>query len=185
MKEINILPKLRQKELAYEALFFGLVRLVEVAALTFVFVLLGQLIVWSYMRATEVSLQNKITKIAQITNKEDNAKLKAQIREINGQITDYKSLLDYNPTWSKVVKQLTADLPSGVKIINVTGDSKLKKIEVRGYSPTRELVIDFYNQVQNDKSNFKSINYPLENVSKPTDVTFSFIIQLEDSLLFR
>jgi translation elongation factor EF-4 len=62
-------------------------------------------------------------------------------------------------------------------------DTKTKKLEVRGFSPTRELVLEFYYNIKDDTDNFASINYPLENVSRPTDVSFLFTIELKESLL--
>ncbi len=94
-----------------------------------------------------------------------------------------KTLIDGAPTWSKAVRQISTHVPVGVKVNTIISDTKTKKVEVRGYSPTREEVLEFYNAIKEDKENFKSINYPLENVSRPIDVSFIFTIELNDSLL--
>lgn len=183
MKLINLLPKSKQRELAHETLFRGIVRFVEVAAITFVLVFLGQFAIWSYLRAAEVSLVGDIEKLKIITDKQDNAELKKEIREINAQIGDFKNLLDGTPAWSKAVRQVVSHIPDDVLINNISASVDEKELEIRGYSPTREKVIEFYNAVRADTENFESINYPLENVAKPTDVSFSFTIVLKDSLL--
>ncbi len=183
MKEINLLPKPKQQELAYETLFRGIVRFVEVAGITFAVVFLGQFAIWSFLRTQEVSLAADIEELKIVTDKQDNAELKGEIREINAQITDFKNLLDGTPAWSQAVRQLVTHVPEGMRITNISADVKKKQLEIRGFSPTRELVINFYNAVREDPDHFKSINYPLENVAKPTNVSFSFVIILEDSLL--
>jgi len=183
MKQINLLPKHKQKELANETLFRGVVRFWEVAALTFLLVFLAQLATWSFLRADEVSLGKKIENIKKLSNKEENAKLKEQIREINGQISDFNTLLGGAPTWSKAMRQLAQHVPNGVRVTTIVADTKTRKLEVRGYSPTRESVLDFYNSVRDDADNFASINYPLENVSRPINVSFLFTIELKDTLL--
>ncbi len=91
MKQINLLPKPKQKELANETLFRGVVRFWEAAILTFLLVALGQFGTWSYLKADEAKLGRDIEKIKAVSNKEENAKLKEQIREINGQINDFKN----------------------------------------------------------------------------------------------
>lgn len=183
MKHINLLPKAKQQELAYETLFRGIVRFLEIAAITFILVFLGQFAIWSYLRAEEVNLVGDIAQLKIITDKQDNAELKGEIREINAQITDFKNLLDGTPAWSKAVRTLASHVPTGVRVGNISANTTKKELEIRGYSPTREAVIEFYNAVRDDTDNFASINYPLENVAKPTDVSFSFTIVLQDSLL--
>lgn len=183
MKQINLLPKPKQKELANETLFRGVVRFLEVSALTFLLVFLAQLATWSFLRADEANLGKKTEAIKKLSNKEENAKLKEQIREINGQINDFKNLLDGAPTWSKAMRQVAQHVPNGVRITNVVADTKTRKLEVRGYSPTRESVLDFYNAVRNDTEHFVGINYPLENVARPIDVSFLFTIELKETLL--
>jgi Tfp pilus assembly protein PilN len=183
MKHINLLPKDKQKEIAHEILFRGVVRFWEVAFVTFLLVFAAQFVTWSYLRANEAGLDNKIEQIKKVSNKEENAKLKEKIREINGHITDFKNLIDGSPTWSVAVRRIAMHVPEGVKINTVVADTKTKKLEIRGYSPTRESVLDFYNAVRNDTDHFASINYPLENVAKPVDVSFIFTIELKDVLL--
>jgi Tfp pilus assembly protein PilN len=146
-------------------------------------VAVGQFGTWSYLKADEASLAKEIEKIKAVSNKDENAALKAQIREINGQITDFRSLIDGAPTWSKAVRQIAAHVPPEVRISTIVSDTKTKKLEVRGFSPTRELVLEFYYNIKDDTDNFASINYPLENVSRPTDVSFLFTIELKESLL--
>ena len=183
MKQINLLPKSKQQELARENLFRGVVRFSEVSFLTFLLVAVGQFATWSYLKADEASLGRDIEKIKAVSNKDENAALKAQIREINGQITDFRSLIDGSPTWSKVVRQIALHVPAEVRISTIISDTKTKKLEIRGFSPTREQVLRFYNDIKDDSDNFASINYPLQNVSRPTDVNFLFTIELKESLL--
>ena len=183
MKQINLLPKEKQQTLVYENLFRGILRFIELALLTFALVFVGQFATWSYLRTYESNINAKTEAIKAVSNKADNAKLKSQIKEINGQINDFKSLLDTTPAWSKAIVPVNSHVPSDMRITTVTADAVKKKLEIRGYSPTREGVIAFYNSIKEDTDAFAGINYPLENVTRPTEVYFNFTVELKDEIL--
>jgi hypothetical protein len=183
MKRLNLLPKEKQRTLALENLFRGIVRFIELAALTFVVVFVAQLLTWSFLRAYAANLDGKIEAIKKVSDKGENAKLKAQIREINGQINDFKTLLDTTPAWSKAVKRVIFHIPPDVRVTGFNAERTTRKLEIRGFSPTREKVIEFYNAVKADTDHFKDIDYPLDNVTKPTNVNFRFTIELQETLL--
>ena len=73
--------------------------------------------------------------------------------------------------------------PQGVKINSFNIDPVGKSVTINGISPTRDLVIELYNNILNDSNDFYNINYPLENVVLPVNVDFHFTFFIQDKLL--
>lgn len=182
-KIINLLPRPKQQELRYEALF----RSVGIAAMLAAAVLLAGLVmqlgarVWLNHQKNVKEVQ--IEEIKRAIDKQENNEIKTKIRLINAQMNDFKTLADSTPEWSQVLLAFAHHVPNGVKINQFTADLATKKIVITGQSPTREMVIELYNNINQAKEEFKDINYPLENVAKPTDVTFHFTFYIQDQLI--
>jgi hypothetical protein len=131
------------------------------------------------LRVTEKAIaESKI-----LTNKEENTKLKEKIVSYNGEIADFKSLNEQTPHWSKVVEAFSKDIPPGVKVSQATFDVSKKKVDINGFAPTRDLVLQLHSNISEDKKSFFNVDYPLENVARPTNVKFHFTFYIQDSLL--
>ncbi len=183
MKRINLLPHNKQQELHYEQLFHSIMVAVVLAAGILLLGILAQLIVWTYLSRSQESAIREIEALKLATDKTENAELKKQIRTVNSQIADFRNLLVQTPQWSTVYNALAAQVPSGVRLNRLEADAKTLKLDIAGYSPTRELVIELYNNINADKVHFKDIDYPLENVAKPRDVQFKFTMYVQDGVL--
>lgn len=183
MKRINLLPHHKQTELYYENLYHS----VSVAAVLGVAILLLGIVVqvgvWMYLDSKEQSIIAEVETLKQQIDKTENSALKQEIRLINSQMQDFETLAKSSPKWSSVLRTFSSLVPEGVKISSFTADSKTNLIEVAGYSPTREMVIELYNNINADKEHFKDIDYPLENVAKPTNVQFTYSFYIQDGVL--
>lgn len=183
MKRINLLPRGRQHELNYERTLYSLTVAVVIAVVILVLGVLLQFGVWSYLNRKVVASTAEIEELKRVANKSENATVKEQIKKVNSQISDFTTLAKRTPQWSKVLAAFVADVPDGVRVTSFTADTVKSEITIGGYSPTRDLVIDLYNNINADKEHFKNINYPLENVTKPTDVKFTFTFGIVDGVL--
>lgn len=183
MKRINLLPKSQQKELEYERTFYSVAVALSAASAILLFGLLVQFGVWVYLNSKVSSSQQEIEQLKNIANKTENASVKEEIKKVNLQIQNFSYLSSKIPQWSSVLAAFVKNVPTNVKITQFDVDSAKKEIKIRGYSPSRDLVIDLYNNINADKDHFKNINYPLENVTKPTDVTFNFTFYVADDKL--
>jgi len=183
MKVINLLPKVKQQELRYEELFHS----IGVASGLFVAILIAALVMQlglsAYLTHVKSTTEKSTERIKQAIDKQDNNEVKAKIKLINAQMTDFKSLVDSTPAWSRVLLALAKQVPEGVKINNFAADIATKKITINGQSPTREQVIALYNNISQAHEDFRDIDYPLENVAKPVDVNFHFTFFIQDPLL--
>lgn len=184
MKIINLLPKNKQKELKFEKLYYSLQRFALVAVISVILVVTAQIGTKVYLKWQLSKLTAEIAIIKSNENKEENAKIKTKIKQINNQISDFATLTATSPAWSEVLSALAPLVPSEVTIQTFSADEAKKQVLISGYSKTREGVVGLYNKILNANGKFKNIDYPLENVSKPEDVPFHFTFQIEDTLLF-
>lgn len=183
MKIINLLPKAKQQELRYEALFHSVLTASILGAVSLLFVALAQFGLGVYLNGQQSSISAQIEQTKKLSNKEENAKLKSEIAAINAHLKDYQDLSQASPLWSKALRRFSADVPAGIRIISFIGDSAKKEISIAGFAPTREQVIALYNTINDDKEHFSDINYPLENVARAVDVDFHFTFLVQDKVL--
>ena len=183
MKRINLLPKARQTELAYEQTLYSISVAIAVAIVVLILGVILQFGVFTYLNRKSQASTAEIEQLKRVANKTENATVKEQIKKANSQVSDFNALLAKTPQWSKVLEAFIVNVPKTVKITDFTANSVKNEITISGYSPTRDLVIDLYNNINADKDHFKNINYPLENVTKPTNVKFSFTFLMVDGFL--
>lgn len=183
MKIINLLPKEKQQELRYRKLFKVVVLLMAFSGVSFAFVLLAQFGVRFYLQQHKTRLQKNIGELQQFTNKEENAKIKQEIGRLNNFIADYETLSASVPKISKAVRAFAPLVPQGVLITSMRIDANRNFVDISGFSPTRELVIELYENILAENKNFPNIDYPLENVAKPTEINFHFTFNIDPELL--
>ncbi len=183
MKRINLLPQHKQTDLYYEDLYHSVNSLVGVSVVILLLGIVVQIGVWVYLDQKEASLQAEITELQLVIDKSENAQVKQEIKQINTQMADFDNLNKNAPKWSAVLKAFAGLVPDGVLITTFVSDAETGEIEISGFSPTREQVIELYNNINADKVHFKNINYPLENVSRPTDVRFNFKFFINSGIL--
>src|SRR5437868_2973821 len=100
MRIINLLPKLRQKELYYDSILHGLWLLVIFSFISFAAVFLAQFAAKFYLQfqASEIKLQ--IKDLQSQVNKQENSDVKAKVKAANDLVADYQKLVDGSPKWS-------------------------------------------------------------------------------------
>jgi Tfp pilus assembly protein PilN len=185
MKRINLLPKLKQNELAHEKLFYSIAVAAVIGVAILLFGVLVQVGVRVYLDRSLKSVNEQIEQMRLIANKSENAAIKQEIQLVNAQINDFAQLTKQTPQWSSVLAAFVRHVPEGVKITQFEAKTLKSEISISGYSPSRDLVIDLYNNINADKENFKNINYPLENVTQPTNVKFFFDFSVADGVLLK
>ncbi|HVY67689.1 MAG TPA: hypothetical protein VHA30_02245 [Patescibacteria group bacterium] len=184
MKTINLLPKTRQVELSYELSFHSLLTLFILSLLSFAAVFLVQFGVKIYLQAEDHSLAGQINELTAQVNKQENAGLKQQVQDINDKIADFNTLADTAPKWSRVLKAFASLPPAGVQIASFSVDPAAKTVTINGFSPSRDLVIQLYNNIQQDSRDFYNVDYPLDNLVKASNVNFHFTFSIKDQLMY-
>ncbi len=183
MKIINLLPKPRQKELYY---YFTLRTLWLVASwslASFAAVFLAQLGVKFYLQIKSRQLNNEVAALQQQIGQQQNTDVKQQVKTENNLIADYTNLTASSPKWSQVIKAFAPLPPAGLKISSFVVNPADDSVTIAGLSPTRDLVIQLYNNILRDQRDFYGIDYPLENIAQPTEVNFHFTFYIQSKLL--
>lgn len=183
MKIINLLSKTKQQELWYESLFHSVLTAAIFGLASLLLVVLLEVGIGVYLQRQQKVVDDQIEQTKKLSNKEENAQLKAVVDGLNLHLKDYQDLSNAAPLWSQALRYFSANVPEEVKITGFSADSAKKQINITGHAPTRELVIQLYNKINEDKEHFKDIDYPLENVARPTDVDFHFSFFVQDSVL--
>lgn len=183
MKIINLLPKNKQEEIKYESIYHGMVVLLVISVFSFALVFLTQLAAKFYLKGKISAIEKQIEYSQKQIDNNENAELKKKITAVNEVVADYKGLAENAPKWSKVLKAFSPIPPQGIKVQTFVVDLPAKKINITGFSPTRELVIALYNQLLASKKYFYNVDYPLENVSRPEDINFHFSFNFQEELI--
>ena len=183
MKIINLLPTSRRAQFGQEAIFRGLLWLIWLCLFSFLIVIAVQFGVKLYLESQAINIGSSIKQMQSQVQKQENTTTKKQINDTNNLITDYKNLAMGIPKWSKVIKAFAVLPPAGVQITAFQVDFPSKGIKITGTAPTRELVIQLYNNILADDKEFYDIDYPLENVAKPINISFHFEFNVRDELL--
>ena len=183
MKIINLLPKQKQQELKDEAIYHSLASLVWVSVASFVLVFAAQFATKLYLQHRAGTIQSDINQLQQAVNRQDNSKIKTQITAVNNVVGDFDALAAAAPQWSGLIKAFTPLPPPGVHVLTLNVNVADRSVIITGFSPTRDLVIQLYNNILSDTDHFYGIDYPLENVSKPSNVNFHFTFFVKASVL--
>ena len=183
MRVINLLPKEKQQELKYEQVFKGFVKVFWLSVATFILVVLVQLGAKWYLELQITSLKASLSDLQQQVNKQDNSTIKNKITAINNVVGDFATLAAASPKWSNVIAAFSPLPPQGVQINTFVVDPKSSIVNITGFAPTRELVIQLYNNILGDTTDITGIDYPLENIAKPTNINFHFTFGFNPGLL--
>lgn len=182
MKLINLLPKTRQEELRYERVLQRFLKIFWFSLSSFIVVIGLQLGAKIYLQGQAVRVSAEIQNLKNQVSKSENEQIKKKITALNNYIADYKNLSTV-PKWSKALLAFSALPPEEVAITSLNLDVKTKTVKILGFAPTREKVIEFYNSIKADEKEFTGVDYPLENVAKPTDNNFHFTFFIKDELI--
>lgn len=185
MKRINLLPQNKQTELYYENLFHGVFVANIIATVILLSGIVAQVGTHLYLNQKAQKVQDEVALLKLQVDKGENTEQKQKIKLINSQMLDYQNLADKTPRWSVVLTAFAKLVPDKVKISQFSTDTKTGKVSISGYSPTREKVIELYNNLNSDRDHFRDVTYPLENVAKPTDVQFNYDFFIQDGVLLK
>ena len=183
MKTINLLPKLRQKELFYEKVLNKILLVIWATIFSFVVVVGVQTYAKYFMQNRLGTLKQEIDELKVQVSKKENSETKDKLKALNALTTDYKNLVTTVPKWSKVIESFAKLPPDGVRVSSFTVNNTSKVVTVSGFSPTRDLVIKFYEALKADKNNFYNVDYPLQHIIKAKDVSFTFTFNIQEELL--
>lgn len=182
-KQINLLPKSKLRQLELRSWFFGLLALYVIAGISFGIVLVAQGGVMWYLRTRVKSLEAETEVLRQFASAKESTDIRKQVTLVNNRVNDYNTLAKNTTRWSKLLLLFSEVVPPGVQIQSFAVDSTKKQVAVNGFAPTRELVIRLHDNIAAKKEYFTKLDYPLENVSRPTNILFHYTFTVQEAAL--
>lgn len=183
MKNINLLPKLRQKELYHEWVLHYLFSIIWISFFSFVLVILFQLVAKVSLQNKLKAVQRNIEQLKTQVNQEENTVIRTRIKNANDLIADYSNIAKSSPKWSKMLEAFSVLPPKGVHISSFVMNSNNKMATISGSGDTREEVLELYYAIKADEEHFYNVDFPLQHLLKPSNVSFQFIFYVKDELL--
>lgn len=182
-KQINLLPKSKLRQLELRSWFFGLLSLYVISGISFGLVLVIQGGVLWYLRTHEKSLEAETETLRQFASAKESTDVRKQVTIINNRVNDYNSLVQGTIRWSKLLTLFSEVVPAGVQVQSFAVDAVKKQVAISGYAPTRELVIQLHDNIAAKPAYFAKLDYPLENVARPANISFHYTFTVLDAAL--
>jgi Tfp pilus assembly protein PilN len=126
-----------------------------------------------YLRSELTQTQEQIISKKDILKSSDNEQLKQQVESLNQQIRGINNIQKQHIYWSTALAELGRLFASDIQLDLVSIDRESGKVEVTGLAGSRDSALKFWYDIQNSVY-FKDINFPLSNLERATDDTFSF-----------
>jgi len=173
MKQVNLLPKIEQRELKLQ--FYAermLAFWIWVACSIAVFFVLSLLTVF-YLNRMMNETQTQITQNKALLDSSDFKDLQNQIILLNRNIKEINNLQTHHYFWSNALIELSSLVPPEMQLNQIGFSQATGKIQIIGQAKTREKVIEFWANVIKSEY-FKNINFPLTNLEKATNPDFTY-----------
>ena len=167
---INLLPESEKRELLN---IEKQKTIAIIGALLIFFIIALSLILWvvglnissekSYEEAIAIAEERRM-------NSDETNLIKEEIITLNESLLKIKGLMDNGERLTEMIKKISADVPTGVYLTNISYQDK--QFIVSGFSPTREDLLAFKENLEKEIS-FKNVNFPPVNWVKPKAIIFN------------
>jgi len=174
---INLLPQkeketLQQEETRKIVLILGILVLAFLTSLTLIFFAININVNSKLVeQKTIVQTEEERLKTEEIEN------LKKKIVSLNENLSKLGSFYSQHVYLTEVLEKISQLLPTGVYLINFSYQKNNSQIALSGYSPTREALIEFKEQLERENS-FQQVFFPTSNWVKPKEINFTVTLKL-------
>jgi len=171
MIKLNLLPPLKKKALHKKRSLHRAQRMVfySLFAAVVIFTLL-----WGnnfLIKENLEQIQEQKQSAKQIFKTSEGGILDQKIEKYNTQVKDlYGKLANYTK-YSAMLADFAQLVPEGIQITYWGIDNQTKNIELRGKAPTRDNLVNFKKNLQND-GDYASIDIPITSFLQKTDLDF-------------
>lgn len=182
MKIINLLPENEVKELQLRLASNQLLKFFVVIFISLAICFTGALVMRFYIEGSIAQTKVEVANLQQQLSSSNNQALEKQVKALNTQIRNVKAIDQQHYYWSKALVELSNVTPAGMHIDVVSADRASGQIQISGVADKRDLVLQFWSNVK--KSNlFANIDFPLNNLERPTNTSFSFTFYVNTSVI--
>jgi uncharacterized membrane protein len=177
MKRINLLPKTQQQELVLLFLSQKILLFWIWIVITLVIFLILTLAGKSYLSRQLADVSHQVETKKAVLKSSDNELLKQQVGNLNNQILAIKNINAQHYQWAAALIELGNLFAQDLSMDLITVDRATGKVDVKGTAATRESVLKFWSDIHKS-TYFKNINFPLSNLNRATNDSFTFSFYL-------
>ncbi len=178
MLKINLLPPQEKKELEianFNRLLFSLFAWILLSLVIFSLLLTSSYFYLSIL----LEEQGKLIEVRQQDRKIQRlAELEQGIEQTNQRLDKIVNLQGKLTLWSPILEQIAQITPSEVYLTNFVYQPSVNEINVNGWASARASLLLFQKNLEQSDS-FASIDAPLANLIKQSNINFSFILHLK------
>ncbi|HYE22509.1 MAG TPA: PilN domain-containing protein [Verrucomicrobiae bacterium] len=173
MKIINLLPKSVSRELQLELIASQILNFwtwLVLSMAVFFTLILGSVF---YLRTEIQRIDSVIFEQKEVLSSSNTKELESRVSALNTQIKNIQNLQKQHYYWSEMLTELANILPGDVRVDFLGVDRTTGLVEMAGYARSRESVLQFWSNVKKSEY-FRDINFPLKNLERATDASFTF-----------
>lgn len=174
---INLLPPEEKRELLSEKRM-RIIVILWVLILFFFFSLILILVsARIYLQIQVLSQKGFLQEVETESKQPEMKNLKEEISSINQTLIKLESFYSRKIYFSKILERISGILPEEVYLTNFsatlsgTEEKPILKISLSGFSPTREVLFEFREELGKE-ADFKDVDFPSANWVKATDIDF-------------
>ena len=173
---LNLLPQKEKEELIQEESFklvlvLGILILIFLICLSLILFSIG-ISIGGQLAIEKALLSQKETEISHLRD------LEKEIKNLNLTFSKLNSFYQKNPNFVKILEITSKTLPPGTYLtsfnFNLPAKDKkyLGEVILNGYSPTREILLEFKKNLEQEEL-FQEVYFPPANWVEPTDINFT------------
>jgi len=178
---LNLLPQKEKEELIQEESFkliliLGILILIFLICLSLILFSIG-ISIGGQLAIEKALLSQKETEISHLRD------LEKEIKNLNLTFSKLNSFYQKNPNFVKILEITSKTLPPGTYLtsfnFNLPAKDKkyLGEVILNGYSPTREILLEFKKNLEQEEL-FQEVYFPPANWVEPTDINFTVNFKL-------
>ena len=133
-----------------------------------------------FLGATRFYLQEQYQASAQtlaqqqdLLNNVETANLKKEVKTLNQDTANFRDLLDSQQNYSSVMTEIAKSLPFDLTVDRLSVSGQKNVVEISGRGASRESVLALRQRLVASPY-FKNVNFPLANLQRARNVSWSF-----------
>lgn len=180
MLRMNLLPTEQRKKvnslMIYQNIVFSGLILILLSLV--LILLLGGFLIFLNLRFQAIE-KEIISEQSRIIQTETVRSMERKIKELNKELEEVKEAQIKESNIYSILDDISQNVLVGVEVYSLRIDRETKRVNVSGYSPTRENLL-IIKDILEDSDNYKNIDFPLANLTNPRDIDFSLSFDYAD-----
>jgi len=169
---MNLLPIKQRKRVKSQILYQNIIfsGLLLILLVLILMLVLGGLLIFLNFKYQAIE-KEIILEQSKIIKTETVKSMERKVRELNKELISLKGIQEKQTGFYSTLSDLSENILKDIIVYTIEIDGDLNKITVSGYSSTREKLLVIKQKLE---SSYKSVNFPISNLTDPIDINFNF-----------